>query len=97
MERIRELEDQFVDYSDRTHDLVFFIRDGLTRNMQFRDLIDMKKGLLFATNEMMSNDQEYMRITRQAVSHPNYDKFMTYMRLAKARLDAEIEAKYPLL
>ncbi len=92
--RMEKLEDQFIDYSDRVQGLVFFIRGGHTGNMRLSDLREMKKGLLDYLDEMMSADQKYTNLLDcllgETDSHPNYDKFMTYMGIARLLLNNEI-------
>lgn len=92
--RMEKLEDQFIDYSNRVQGLVFFIRGGHTRNMGLSDLREMKKGLLDYLDEMMSADQKYTNLLDcllgETGSHPNYDKFMTYTRIARSLIDNEI-------
>lgn len=91
--RIQALEKQFIYLSDNAHDLVFFIRQGFIEHMPSTDVMEMKKGLLVDMNDIMSADQEYLYLTGNQVSHPNYEKFMTYMKLAKSGLDNELVKK----
>lgn len=92
-ERIQALEQKFIDYSDNAQNLVFFIRNELTGPLQFMHLIEMKQELLMDTNEIMCADQQYMALLGKPESHPNYEKFMTYMKIAKSLLDAELTKK----
>lgn len=96
-QKTQELENKFIEYSDRVHKLVFLLERGLAEYKTFAELVDMKKQLLMDTNEMMHFDQLYMRITEEPISHPNYEKFITYVKLAKRQLDREIQRKYPQL
>lgn len=89
--RIEEIEKQFIKYSDEAQDLVAFIRKGLTRNMPIDDLVDMQKGIVKDLNEAMALDQEYMRLSGQEKSHPNYEKFVVQVGIAKSALDLNVE------
>lgn len=91
--RIQELRQKFNDYSDIVHRLVFCTRGGLVGNMQYDELIEMKKGLVMDLDEMMSANQEYMYLLGESNSHPNYEKFVAYVKIAKAELDREIAKK----
>ena len=92
--RMEKLENKFIDYSDRVQDIVFFIRDGFSRNMGLSEMRTMKRLLLGYLDEMMSADQKYGSLSSCLLGdtepHPNYDKFMTYTRIARSLIDNEI-------
>ncbi len=94
---MEKLENKFIDYSNRVEELVLFINGGFARKIGVRGLRDMKESLLGYLDEMMSADQEYVNLSSVLLgdtdSHPNYDKFMTYTRIARSLIDNEIVEK----
>ncbi len=88
--RVERLEQKFVDYSNRVQDLLFFVKDGLTKNIGYDDLVEMKKGLLLDTKRVIALDQERMQLTRDPCPHPNYEQFMTYRGVVNRLLEIDL-------
>ena len=91
--RIEALEQRFSDHSENAQNLLAFLRSGFADHFSFDDVFEMKTGLLMDTNSMFTSNLRYRDLSGSRESHPDYQKFMGYMRTAGHLLDENLLEK----